>query len=130
LDVELFREGRRQTVRVRIEKLDEKAPLALRPGAASSDDLGLNVEDLRSDIARQLGYGPQQRGAVVTRVDPSGLAGRAGIRAGDVITAIGGQAIESAADFRAALSDRAPEEGVRVQLLRGGVRQYVFLKGK
>jgi serine protease Do len=79
-------------------------------------------------MARELGYSRGQRGVVVTDIDPSGLAARAGIRPGDMVVSIGGQVIESIADFRQAVAKLEPEGGIRLQIERDGVRRFVFIR--
>ena len=85
---------------------------------------------LSAEIARQLGYDIDASGVVVTAVDPTSLAARAGIRSGDMLVAIGGADIESVSDFREAMRDHDPESGIRMQILRDGVRRFVFLRSR
>ncbi|HMO73612.1 MAG TPA: trypsin-like peptidase domain-containing protein, partial [Paracoccaceae bacterium] len=53
--------------------------------------LGLQLRPVTRQIAAAMGLPAE--GALVDRVDPGGLADRAGLRAGDVIAAAGGQPI-------------------------------------
>ncbi len=55
-------------------------------------------------------------GALVYSVVPGGPAAKAGLRAGDIITAIDGQAITSAADLATALADLKPGQTVSVSI--------------
>ena len=64
----------------------------------------------------------------MTQVAPGSLAARAGIRRGDLLLDVGGQAIDSAADFQEALQNFDPSTGVRLQVKRGNTRSFVFLK--
>jgi putative serine protease PepD len=62
-------------------------------------------------------------GAVVGAATPGGPAAQAGIRAGDVIVAVGGEAIQTPDDVAAAIQDRRPGERVAVEVRRDGSRQ-------
>jgi len=46
---------------------------------------------------------PVDRGVLVAKLDPHGPAAKAGMRAGDIIVAIGGQPVKSLADLRTAV---------------------------
>ena len=59
-------------------------------------------------------------GAVVREATAGGPAARAGVRAGDVIVAVGGKRIAAPDDVAAAIQDRRPGESVAIELRRGG----------
>ena len=59
-------------------------------------------------------------GAVVREATAGGPAARAGVRAGDVIVAVGGRRIADPDDVAAAIQDRRPGDSVEVELRRGG----------
>lgn len=130
MKVEIYRDGSRQTLAVEIGKLDEDQVAMAAPGAASNDQLGINVETLTGETARQLGYDRDERGVVVTQVDPSGLAARTGIRRGDIVVAIDDSAIDSVADFRDAVRKHDLKDGIRMQIMRDGARRYVYLRSR
>lgn len=100
---------------------------------------GIDAElvQLNASIARYAGL-PVSKGLLVSRVVSGGNAERAGLRGGatavrygsrrnssviyiggDIITSIGGQRIESLADYYSALEDKKPGETVAVEVLRG-----------
>jgi serine protease Do len=54
---------------------------------------------------------------VVVGVDPSGAAAAKGIEAGDVILAVGGEAVSNPADVKADFS-KAKRDGKKIVLLR------------
>ena len=55
----------------------------------------------------------------VGSLDPSGAAARAGIKRGDALIEVNGQAIKTIADVRLALWDKKPGDRVRVSVRRG-----------
>jgi S1-C subfamily serine protease len=61
-----------------------------------------------------------ERGALVTEVDADGPSAGAGIRPGDVVTALGGAPVRSLHDFHEALWRRRPADRVEVVLDRQG----------
>jgi len=67
--------------------------------------------------------GPGEGGAHVARVSPGGAAAEAGIKAGDVITSIGGQDLGKEADPGRALVDRMSQAEPNVKLQLGVLRE-------
>lgn len=61
--------------------------------------LGVGIQDLTPDIAEALKLG-ELRGAVIVSIEPGSPAQRAGLQVGDVVTAIGGRAVQGATDLR------------------------------
>jgi Do/DeqQ family serine protease len=84
--------------------------------------LGVKGETVSADIARSLGLDRPQ-GVVVTQVWTGGPGERAGLREGDLITAIDGAEVndQGGLNFRVGLHD--PNETVEVTYLRDGRRQ-------
>lgn len=78
---------------------------------------GRVVDSHRAYLGVELASGPVT-GAIVASVQPDGPAGRAGIKPGDVITAIGGQPVSSAVDVSDVLATLRPGQAVSVSLTR------------
>ena len=91
--LDIVRDGEQRQLRVQLAELprvardNSRAPQQGGPSGA----LGLSVA-------------PADSGVEVTRIDPSGPAADAGIRAGDVLEEVNGKPVRSAADLRAALA--------------------------
>lgn len=78
--------------------------------------LGVTVDTVSDQLAEY--FGAPEGGALVTNVLPDSPAASAGMKAGDVITAIDGQRVRDAADVSRAVS-RAPAGGeLKVDYLR------------
>jgi S1-C subfamily serine protease len=76
---------------------------ALRRGAtATGRNLGVTVSPLSEQLASHFGV---QQGVLVSSVAANSAAAAAGIRAGDVITAVNGQNISTSADITRALRE-------------------------
>ena len=81
--------------------------------------LGVKGETVTGDIARSLGLDRPQ-GLVVTEVWPNGPAARAGVRQGDVITAIDGAEVNDQGGLNFRVGTREPNSTVEVTVLRDG----------
>ena len=77
------------------------------PDAGTSGKLGVAIQDLNPQIARQLGLPASVTGVVVTQVQPDSPAADAGIKRGDVVQEVNRQPVKSASDFRNAVSQSA-----------------------
>jgi putative serine protease PepD len=60
------------------------------------------------------------RGATVVAVEPGSPAAAAGLRAGDLVTAVGGEAVDGAAALRSAVRAHRPGEAVALDVVRDG----------
>jgi serine protease Do len=82
--------------------------LTMRPGRAR---LGVGIQPLTPQLAQYFGT---KDGVLVTTVEPESPAAKAGLRAGDVITAIGDTSVGSPADLSRAV--RRADEGAELSI--------------
>lgn len=87
-----------------------------------ADPLGARVQTLNADLGAALGA-PSGHGVLILEVQSGGAAGRAGIRAGDVITHVGEEAVDTSEDLLRAL-ERSPNTA-SVQTIRQGTERKV-----
>src|SRR3989442_9105370 len=80
---------------------------------------GLTVQDLTPAVARGLGLW-EARGVLVGDVSPDGPAPAAGIRRGDVITAVDDKPVDDVGHFRNLVADTPPGTRVRLTVKRDG----------
>ena len=78
---------------------------------------GLLGQSLTSDLAEGFGL-DRPGGVVITRVYPAGPADRAGLRKGDVIVALDGEAVEDLAALRYRVATRPIDGAVDVEVWR------------
>ncbi|HEX5459852.1 MAG TPA: Do family serine endopeptidase [Steroidobacteraceae bacterium] len=91
-------------------------------GAVDRGQLGLSVYAVTRDVARSLGLS-KAAGGLVAQVIPGSPAEKAGIHAGDVVTAIEGHRIHSNTDLRNAIALLRVGDQVTIDLLRDGRRE-------
>jgi len=91
----------------------------VRYGAVRRGQLGVSMYTVTPDIAHSLGLA-SAIGALVSRVVEGSPAARAGVRVGDVITAVNGQPIRSNSDLRNAIGLLRVGDRVDIGLLRDG----------
>jgi serine protease Do/serine protease DegQ len=96
----------------------------VRHGEVRRGRLGVEMVDLTPELARKLGVSSLD-GAVIAGVQPGSPAEKAGLREGDVITALGGRQIRSAAELRARLGLTSVGEEVELRFTRAGASRTV-----
>jgi serine protease DegQ len=81
--------------------------------------LGIRGTEMSADIAKAFNL-DTQRGAFVSEVMPGSGSAKAGIKAGDVITTLNGNRLNSFAELRARIATSEPGSKVKLGLLRNG----------
>ncbi len=128
----ITRDGAVQELTATLDELDpDNNPAGTSPrgqnepsGAEESGKLGLSLQPLTSESAKQLNVPTGTEGLVVTDVDPSGAAAEAGIARGDIIMEINRQPVKTVDAVQSALN-AAGDKPILLLVSRGG--QVVFL---
>lgn len=84
---------------------------------------GAAVQELNSQLAAYFGV---REGLLVEEVSPGTPAAKAGLQAGDVVTAAAGRSVGDVADLRRAVRGR--EGAVKIEVVRKGKKQELQLK--
>jgi Do/DeqQ family serine protease len=92
-------------------------------GRVRHGSLGLAVQTLTPQIARQLGLRADQPGAVVTDVRAGSAAASAGVAQGDVIVAANGRSIANEDDLHTVEGTNAIGANIDIKVLREGKPQ-------
>lgn len=90
-------------------------------------DFGMRVTDLTPELTQQLGV-ERGSGVVIAEVDRDGIAARAGLRPGMVISQINRQPVHTAAEVNSVLTKASVEKGVLLLLQTQKGSMYVVLK--
>jgi serine protease Do len=133
--MKIVRAKKVMTLNVTIEAFDAEQQLAIQneaqaeaPTTPTDTGLEMTIEPITPAIARQLELPAGRGGAVVTEVEPSGVAARGGLRPGDVILSVNGQTVANVREVRAALEQVASGRLVRLIILRAGVETLVEIR--
>ncbi|MGP5791719.1 Do family serine endopeptidase [Psychrobacter celer] len=125
--VQIQRDGKRMLARGTLAY----APNDVRAQSGDQQDndiqLGLRLRDLTADEQAELAV-DNKTGILVTTVDPTGLAARSGIMAGDVITNFHQKPIKKVTDFSNAISTLPKKGVVTIEVIRQGVPGIIGLR--
>jgi serine protease Do len=94
----------------------------LKNGKVRRGHLGIVVQPVTEDIASNLGLS-SARGVIVSQVQPSSPAERAGLKHGDVILGLNGNPVSDPNSFRNDIAATAPGQTVTLRISRGGNEQ-------
>jgi serine protease Do len=124
--VKVLRGKETQTFNVKVQELKEEE--TAQAGSGTTEDLGLTVQTLTSDLAENLGLDRNLKGVVVTQVDPGGPAAEAGLRRGDVILEVNRQPVKDVDAYRKAIKAVGKGKSVLFLVRRGDNTIFLAVK--
>jgi len=99
----------------RMREFDRRLLPEIEIWSSRAGRLGVQIEDVQDQLADYFGV---KTGALVTSVAEDTPAARAGIKAGDVITKVNGEAVEGSADVRRQLRRVDPGKEFQIDVVR------------
>ena len=131
IKVKVLRDGKEKELVVKIgeQPADLFAMGQGAPGAPAVKDLGMTVQNLTKEIAKNLGI-EEESGVIVSEVQPGSPAAASDIREGDIIKEINRKKIANVNEFKKALSEGSKEKDVLMLVKRGEFSRYIVIKTK
>lgn len=96
-------------------------------GAVSRGFIGVQIQPVTAEIADAIGL-KDASGALVADAAADGPAGKAGVRRGDTIIAVNGEAIKDARDLTRRIAGVKPGDKVKVTLWREGRERAISIE--
>jgi serine protease Do len=81
--------------------------------------LGVRIQDITEDFAAALGI-PKNRGSFIQSIEPGGPADKAGLKVGDVVTSVNGQAVTQDQSLSYLVNNLQPGTRAPLTVLRDG----------
>jgi serine protease Do len=91
----------------------------IRDGKVSHGLIGIGIADVTPDNAKFFQMS-NATGALVSQVDPSSAGAKAGLKTGDVITKLNGQAVTDAGQLQMEVGQKRPGDTIQLGVLREG----------
>jgi serine protease Do len=95
-------------------------------GSVSRGWIGVQIQPVTADIADSLGL-KKAEGALVAEPQADSPAAKAGIRSGDVITAVNGATVKDARELARTIGGLAPGTSIKLNVLHNGTDKVVNL---
>ena len=99
----------------------------IKNGKVERGMLGVGIQNLNSDLAQSFGV-KDLNGVLINSVKAGSPADKAGIKQGDVITAIGGAKVSDTNELRNRVAGTAPGTEIGVTVSRNGSEQNINVK--
>ena len=122
--VEVIRKGEKKSFEVQIAKLDEAQER--KEPVEEKSDLGMTVNEITPELARQFGLS-EESGLVVVQVEDNSPAAEAGIRQGDIIMEIDQEPVESVDAYRKRIRRYKKGDTILFLVRRSGATLYLTL---
>ena len=131
IELETIRNGERRAVTVDLGERKEDAVVAALPPSPPPPEvkLGLNVQDLTPELADKLKL-KDQKGVLVSKVEPGSVAQEQGLREGDLIKEVNRQTVSSSDEFKAAVAQAKKGESILLRVVRENRAFYSVLNPK
>lgn len=101
-----------------------------KDGSVARGFIGVQIQPVTAEVAEAIGL-KEPRGALVAEAQSDGPAARAGIRRGDTILAVNGEAVKDARDLSRKIATFAPGAKTTITVFRDGKeRQISFEVGR
>ena len=126
-EVQVQRNGKRLTLKGKLSRAPNDVQAQSRDQQNDEVQLGLRLRDLTTDEQTQFAS-EGKVGILVTAVDPTGLAARSGIMAGDIVTNLHQKSIKKVADFTSAISTLPKKGVVTIEVMRQGIPAIIGLR--
>ena len=107
---------------------DTNLPFAYFLGG-SRTYIGVSLNNLSPELRKHFGA-PKDAGVMVESVQEDSPAEKAGVKVGDIVLSVDGKDVKSSSDLRAALVDKKEGDSVRLEILRGRIRQTIVANVK
>ena len=132
IKIGIIRNGHEETLTATIGQQGGETTVAAGPSTEGADvlsKLGLSVETLTPDLAKQLGV-EAEKGVVITDVGEGSLASLAGLQKGDVIVEADRQSVSTADELQQVLAKAKDKASVLLLVKRQGESLFVVLQMK
>ena len=122
--VEVIRKGEKKRFEVKIAKLNDAQER--KEPVEEKSDLGMTVNEITPELARQFGLS-EESGLVVVQVEDNSPAAEAGIRQGDIIMEIDQEPVESVDAYRKRIRRYKKGDTILFLVRRSGATLYLTL---
>jgi serine protease Do len=126
--LDILRDGSASTVTVAVATMQNDRTVDRGATEPGQERVGVALAPLTPEVRGQLDLPARTTGAVVAEVQPGSPAEQAGLREGDVIVGVGGQAVGSPDEASKAIRSAAKKDhAVALRILREGRSAFVAI---
>jgi serine protease Do len=123
--LEVIRSGKRQALTVQVGTMPGEAEEESKVVAA---ELGLSVQTLTPELAEQFEWPREEKGVLITGVEPGSAAEDGGLRRGDLIKEMDQKPVQTVDEYRRQLKKAKQGESILFLVKRGNQTFFVTVK--
>lgn len=124
--LQVMRDGKTRDIKIAIGTMPEET--STEKAETKESMWGITVQNITPEISQRFGWDENERGAVISEVQPGSPAAEARLRAGDLIKEVNRQKIQNVRDYNQAVQKPKKGESVLLLVKRGQNTFYVALK--
>ncbi|HSH13496.1 MAG TPA: DegQ family serine endoprotease [Desulfurivibrionaceae bacterium] len=128
-DLTVLRKGVKQTITVKIGKLDEDQTAGGEGKSQVNEKLGLTLQELTPELAKTMNI-KEEKGLIVSDVAPGSAAAINGIKRGAIILEINQKPVQKLAEFAEILKKTKDGDNLLLLIKEGDHTRFVVLKNK
>lgn len=124
--IEVMRDGKQKSLSLKVGTRPDDV-LNMKSDANTIMNLGMTVQNISEDIARQLNLDSTD-GVLISEVEPGGAADKAELHRGDIILEVNRKTVKNVSEYKDAIKDMKADDGAVLYIQRGNSRIFVALK--
>ncbi|MGB8226358.1 MAG: DegQ family serine endoprotease [Sedimentisphaerales bacterium] len=121
----VIRNGEEKDLEIKLETKESKTA-STEAGGKEAKQLGITVQDLTPELAKQFGYADEKSGVIVSEIASDSPAAEIGITAGTLITEVNRQKVENTQGFWELV--KKAKDSVLLYIRQGEISRYVVVK--
>jgi serine protease Do len=125
--LEILRNGKPMSLKVAIESASDQMA-SLGKSSSLRTSLGIEVQSITPELARQFHLDGEGEGVVITNVDLAGTGAFAGLTKGAVILSVDQQKVKDAEEFHKLLDAHPPGRPLLLLVKQGDTARYLSIK--
>jgi serine protease Do len=130
LTLRILRDGKERELVVTVgEQPADMASIAKKMSATTLSEMGLTLQDLTDEVAKQFGYNKDQ-GVLIADVDPNSPAAQVGLQAGQLVEEVNRIRIHNLKELQQAIKKSNNPKQVLLRVRSGEHSQYVVLQAE
>ncbi|MFH1023225.1 MAG: Do family serine endopeptidase [Planctomycetota bacterium] len=128
VDVKVIRDGKETVIPVVVREQPSGDETETAAAEEVESPWGFQVQEISPELAKELGFDKDEKGVVVTSVEPLSPAAKAGLLRGSLIVEIEREPVKTLADFNRVLRKNVSGEALLLFVKQGKATQWVILK--
>ncbi len=113
----IIRDDEEESIRIKLGELPEDDVVS-SPVEKKEDVIGIAVSEIAPSLALRFQIDPDERGILITDIDPSGVGADAGLKVGDIIKRINRSNIRSVSDYELTIKSLKGGDSVIMHIKR------------